>query len=450
MEATIDGSPLLLEYTPMQETVFLNSTAKYVICPAGRRSGKTKGACNYTIDLMLDLKDTNLLWCEVSYGQILAYFERYWLPILKQLNPALWHFDKQRRDLHIMSNTLSFRSSDRPDLIVGLGYKYVFMNEAGIQLFDNKEIWTQILSPMMLDFPDSRAFIFGTPRGLVGKDGKTNLFYEMYNKGLGKDPKYQSFKFTSYDNPLLKPSDVKELEEETPVRLRNQELFAEFLSISETQIFNPEWFGIVDIMPGPEYVYKKFISIDSAFSEKTSADESAATVWVKKWDGCFIITDCWHEQVSYPDLVTKIKAMIDTHDPDYVIVENKASGQSLIQTLRRDLSHVNVIKFPADGVAMGDKVTRAAACTSALESGKVSVLRGYWNNDLINQCTVFPLGDRDDIVDTISQGLLWAKLDTTSKDNKFVTRKIIHKNLPGIPTRPRLEMIRDHSIQGLR
>ena len=430
--ATVNNLPLELTYTKMQEQVYLNSTAKFTIVSAGRRSGKTAGAAQFLVETLLGSENKNFLWVEVSYGQILTYFDRYFLPLLRQLKPEVWSWNQQRRDLKILSNTLSFRSADRPDLLVGLGYSTIVMNEAGIQLYEYPSIWTQILSPMMLDDSESRAWLIGTPRGLVSKDGKENLFWQMFEKGQSKDsdPNYSSFKYTSYDNPFLDKESIKALEEEVPPLLRAQELFAEFINTSELQIFKPEWWQITDKMPAQHEIYKKYLSVDSAFSEKTSADESAITVWIKTWLGNFLCVDCWHGHLSYPDLVDKIKDLIKTHDPDNVVIENKASGQSLIQTMRNDLPEIGVVKYPPDGMRMPDKVSRATSITSYLESGKVSLLRAHWNKDLINQATIFPVGQYDDICDSISQALLYAKLNDPNK-NPFVTRKIVQSRLPG-------------------
>ena len=433
MNATIDGKPLSLTYTRMQEAIFLKTTQKYVIAACGRRSGKTHGAAQFMVETLLGVHDKKCIWVDVQYNQVVGYVETYFLPILHKLNPVLWNWQISRRELTILDNTISFRSSDRPDLLVGRGYWLAIMNEAGISLYKQPALWTQYVSPMLLDYKDSRCFFIGTPRGIVGRDGKDNVYYKMFLKGQSGsseyNPDYVSFKYSSYDNHLLSAEDIKKLEEETPPRIRLQELYGEFVSLSESCIFDPEWWTIVDDLPSEPNFFKRFISIDSAFSEKESNDESAMTVWIKTFGGDFICIDCWHDHASYPDLVTKAKEMIDLHNPDCVVVENKASGQSLIQTLRRDLG-TSVIAWPPEGVRMPDKVNRAASITTYLEQGKVKLLKSWWNKDLVNQCTVFPDGDRDDIVDTISQALWYGRM-TETKLNPFITHKIIDKPIGG-------------------
>ena len=411
---------LELEYTKIQETIFLNRTAKYVIASCGRRSGKTYGAAQYCVDLCLNTEiEHKILWCDVQYNQLLSYVDLYVMPILRRIPQSLWSWSVSRRELKILGSSISFRSSDRPDLLVGRGYSLAILNEAGLSLHENPTLWTQIILPMLLDYSDSRAFLIGTPRGIVGKDGKENIYFQMFKKGQGGDPKYQSFKYSTYENPKLKAEDIKELESEISPILRAQELYGEFVNQSELQIFNPEWWRICTELPAAPSVMKKFISIDSAFGTKSVNDESAATVWLKTFDGKFYCIDLWHGRVDYPTLVEKVKELMIKHSPDNLVIENKASGQSLVQTLRRDLD-IHIVAFDVDT----DKVTRASSITSYIESGNVFLLESYWNKDLINQATVFPLGNNDDIVDSVSQALLWAKM-LDSKISVAISRKIV-------------------------
>jgi hypothetical protein len=169
-QATLTNKPLELRYTSLQEQIFLRSIAKYVVGSCGRRSGKTFGAAQFLIDTMLN-KDTHdtYLWVDVAYRNILGYVDKYFLPSLLQLKPKLWSWKVSNRQIDILGNTLLLRSADRPDLLVGAGYKLVVLNEAGIILQEGRKLWQQIIAPMMLDYPDSRAFLIGTPRGKIGR-----------------------------------------------------------------------------------------------------------------------------------------------------------------------------------------------------------------------------------------------------------------------------------------
>ena len=156
------------------------------------------------------------------------------------------------------------------------------------------------------------------------------------------------------------------------------------------------------------------LSLDTAFSEKESADYSAATVWgyfrskdtedetkaPKVYDN-IILLDAWQDRVDFPDLRAKCKALIKKHDPDTVLIEKKASGQSLIQELRRQ--GIPVVAYTPDR----DKQARAYSVQSIFESDCVWAPAGKSFADMvIDQCAAFPTGAHDDLVDCTVQALI--------------------------------------------
>lgn len=409
--ATNDGQPYVIGRTPMQRAIRA-SKAKYKIISSGRRSGKTYGAADDIIQDCLTNTGKELLWVDVQYNQVLGYVEKYFLPKLRRLKSSYWDWQISRRNLHINGNLICFRSCDKPDNIVGNGFWRIVLNEAGIQLFDTPELWDQYIAPMMLDYPDSTATLIGTPRGTIDKNCNESMFYKMAQMGtknsLIYDQEYEYFKYSTYDNPRLPRKEIKKFEDSIHASLRAQEIYGEFIDQSASQIFNPAWWKYVDDieMPNKTQTQVKYLSIDTAFKDKAENDESACTSWVKTWDNKYYIDSLWHDRLDYPNLCRKIKELIIQHCVDYVLIEDKASGQSLIQTIKNDLPGVVVKAFDPGSK---DKVDRAAAITSMIESGRVFMKKAYWNRDIVNQATVFPLGNHDDIVDTISMALLHGK-----------------------------------------
>lgn len=431
-ELTINGEPLDLVYNGMQEEVYLNSTAPYVIASCGRRCGKTQGMAQYCMEVLTDTtKPHQILWVDIVYSTIQSYYERYFLPILKKLDSKYWNYNGQRKELTVVDNKLSFRSMDRPDLLLGLGYDLIVLNEAGVSLWEKPTLWTQILAPMTLDSDSCRVFFIGTPRGLVSKSGEDNLFYTMYKEGQSGNPQYKSFKYSSYDNPYLTAERIKKLEDEIPPMLRRQELYGDFLNLSELQIFNPEWWQYVKEFPEDKEfkIESIFISIDTAFSTKAINDESAATVWYKTRDSKYYCVDCWHDRLEYPALVEQIKLLAKKWEPHYLVIENKASGQSLVQTLKMDLT-IPVYPFEPNSEKLNDnydtdKISRAASITNIIEAGNVFLLKAEWNKYLVDQCTVFPLGSFDDIVDTISMALIHSRIREFNI-KQLISQKVVY------------------------
>lgn len=181
-------------------------------------------------------------------------------------------------------------------------------------------------------------------------------------------------------------------------------------------------------LPQFEYILQSY---DCAFTEKTTGDPTACTVWaVFTHEGSrnVMLIDAWDEHLSYPELraraikdwqteyggVNKDNPFNRARRPDRVLIEAKASGQSLLQDMR-------LAKVPAVGYnpGMADKVSRAhqAAPTLELEmiwipeSGKNRGHTVSWAQAFIKQLSKFPVAEHDDYVDTFTQAIIYLKND---------------------------------------
>jgi predicted phage terminase large subunit-like protein len=108
----------------------------------------------------------------------------------------------------------------------------------------------------------------------------------------------------------------------------------------------------------------------------------------------------YRERLPYPELRKHAKELYNEWRPDAVLIEKKASGQSLVQDLRQ--AGLMVIPYSPDR----DKTARAHAASPLLESGLVWYPDRKWALEVIEHCALFPAGDGADIVDTVTQALL--------------------------------------------
>lgn len=116
-------------------------------------------------------------------------------------------------------STLWFKSGDHPDRLVGEGLKGVVIDEAARCKVD---IWDYNIRPCLSDYKGWAIFI-STPRG-------HNWFYKLYQRGLNPlETSYQSFHYTSYDNPHLPEGEVDEAKGQLPDLAFRQEYLAEFI-----------------------------------------------------------------------------------------------------------------------------------------------------------------------------------------------------------------------------
>jgi len=95
--------------------------------------------------------------------------------------------------------------------------------------------------------------------------------------------------------------------------------------------------------------------------------------------------------------------------PAQILVEDQASGQSLIQELKYQAA-LPIIAVMVDR----DKLARAEAVTPIIEAGKVFLPESApWLNDYIDELAAFPTGVHDDAVDSTTQALNYLRHQLT-------------------------------------
>ena len=116
------------------------------------------------------------------------------------------------------------------------------------------------------------------------------------------------------------------------------------------------------------------------------------------------IADWWSRHLELHDCVNAIHSTAKTYG-DYrsrVIIENKASGKSINQELKRLFSgKLNLLLMNVKG----KKVDRLLAFQAAFQAGKVKLLKGHWNESLLAELTGFPNMPHDEAVDCLTMAL---------------------------------------------
>lgn len=141
---------------------------------------------------------------------------------------------------------------------------------------------------------------------------------------------------------------------------------------------------------------------DTAFKTKESNDFSVGLTYGVSNHGFYII-DRLKFKKPFNELKFEVRRWAYEHNPDVIVIEDKASGQSIIQELQTD-SKLPIVAFRPDR----DKGARAASCTSTIAAGNVYInKKTAWANDFLDNLAVFPNGMHDDDVDAFTMGLLY-------------------------------------------
>ena len=163
-----------------------------------------------------------------------------------------------------------------------------------------------------------------------------------------------------------------------------------------------EWFGRYDQR---EQVYKRIIqSWDTAIKGADHNDPSVCLTFGETDNGCDLL-DVLVARLEYPDLKRKVYRMAETFCPHAILVEDKGSGQQIIQDFRQES------KLPVIGIMPHkDKITRLSAVSAMIEAGRVRLPKyASWLSDFETEILQFPAAAHDDQVDGISQYLDWSR-----------------------------------------
>jgi len=143
---------------------------------------------------------------------------------------------------------------------------------------------------------------------------------------------------------------------------------------------------------------------DTAFKKTEQADYSVIMTMGMDAGGDIFILDILRGKYEFPELKRKainLNTLWRGRGLRGLYIEDKASGQSLIQELKA-ASGISVIPYKVST----DKVSRLNAVTPLIEGGRVHLPeRAPWLDDFMNECQAFPSGKNDDQVDTLTMGL---------------------------------------------
>jgi len=371
-----------IELTAPQGEIFQHP-ARWKCVVAGRRFGKSYLANTWLLNEALAAKDLLCYYVAPTYRQVK---EIAWL-MLKRLLPLGHVAAVNESELSVTfknESRIKLKGADNYDSLRGVGIDRLVMDEfADIA----EEAWNEVLRPAMADRQGHGLFI-GTPKGY-------NWAKRLYDKAQN-DPDWATWHFSSEEGGWIPPKELEAIRAEIGAVMFSQEHMAQFVDLA-SNIFRRDWWQYYREEPATHGCIQSW---DTAFKKGSENDYSVCTTWGLT-KNAYVLLDMWRGQVEFPELKRQVQALYAKHKPYAVIVEDKASGQSLIQELQKE-TVMPVFPVKVDS----DKITRANAATPIIEAGKVMLPNeAPWLFDFIEEMTAFPAGEHDDIVDSVVHGL---------------------------------------------
>jgi hypothetical protein len=184
----------------------LDSQSRFRVIMCGRRFGKSELS---QIEIISEaLKGNNVAYITPTYKLAKTFFEK----LIK-----IVQFEHNKSDLIIQfpnDGSVEFFTGERLDNLRGRKFHFVVVDEASF-IPNLEDGWLNSIRPTLTDYK-GRALFLSTPRG-------KNYFYQLYCK---QDQDWESFKFTTYDNPYIDADEVNDARRQLPEAVFEQEYMA--------------------------------------------------------------------------------------------------------------------------------------------------------------------------------------------------------------------------------
>lgn len=409
---------------PAQAAVF-NSPARFKVCVAGRRFGKSHLAA-YLLGMHAmmsekQLQDGRIVELTAEHG---VYYvaptqdqaKRIMWPKLRQLLGRAEQGGLIRNEntndgwLELINGRrIYIKGADNPDSLRGIGLSFVVLDEyADMKSF----VWEEILSDALADVEGEALFI-GTPKG-------KNHFYKLFMGALEKPTvnaqtgrpedwsDWEAFHFKSTDNPFLSEREQRRMMGgNRSFDTIRQEVEAEFIS-GGSKVLRPEWFEIVPKPPAEEG--SVYITVDLAGFKKADGrkilrtDESVVCI-TKVIDDVWYVLEIKHGHWDPREAAFQILTALRKYSGARLGIEQGMAHNAVLPYLSEYMREFSRYTTPEElhhnNTKKQDRI--AWAIQGRAERHRIKLIEGPWNDYFISQAADFPDPlSHDDALDALA------------------------------------------------
>jgi len=363
--------------------------SRFKVVDAGRRWGKTRLGVNECLDVAAN--GGRAWWVSPSYKTS----EVGWRPLRRIGHKIGAEVRKVDRQINLANGgSVTVRSADNPESLVGEGLDFVVMDECSLT---KEQAWFESLRPALSD-RQGRALFIGTPKG-------RNWFWRLWQRGQQGEEGWASWQFPTASNPYIPAKEIAAAKRDLPERLFLQEYMAEFLEDAGT-------------------VFRRVMAAATA-TEQHNAVEGHEYVMGVDWGKLadftvLVVLDATTNEVVYMDRFNQIDYQVQLgrletafikFEPVQIIAESNAMGEPLIEQLWYQGYPVQA--FQTTNASKADMVN---ALSLAFEKGEIQIpndpvligeLQAFEANRLPSGMIRYaaPEGMHDDTV--MALGLAW-------------------------------------------
>jgi hypothetical protein len=307
-----------------------NEPYKYYVLNIGRQFGKSLLAQNQILYWGFNKPNTKIGWVSPIFRQAKKVFQDIELAFA---NSKIIKTNASDLEIKLPTNTvIKFFSAERYDNIRGETFDYLVIDEFA---FIDENAWTEVLRATVL-VKGKKVLLISTPKG-------RNHFYNLFNLD-GVNSQYKSFKMTSYDNPIINPTEIDDARLTLPEHVFKQEYLAEFVDGGYNLFSNAVYknhnegrmfYAGVDLGRADDY------TVISVFNELGNQ------VYIERWRH-----DTWN------NIVDKVVKVINKYNATTMIEVNSVGDAIFEQIENKVYARANVKPFVTTSKSKQDAIEK--------------------------------------------------------------------------------------------
>ena len=384
---------LNIDLHPAQLEIF-NSTKRFKIVAAGRRFGKSYLSAWILLIKAIQSDSKDVFYIAPTFQQAKDIM---WA-MLKDLGKDLIAQAYENTAVLTLINgrKIYLKGSDRPETLRGVGLAYVVLDEYASM---KPQVWEQIIRPTLADVKGGALFI-GTPAG-------KHHFFDLY-KDAFEDDDWDSFQYTSTDNPFLPPEEIVAASKTMSSMSFRQEFEASF-ETNSGGIFKEDWFQVAEEPTEGHYVIAVdpagFESIEKERNLKRSRLDETAIAIVKIDRDKWWVKDILHGRWNVKECAKKILSSAMKVESATVGIETGSLRNAILPYLEDEMrtegKWVTIIELRHGGKKKTERITWALQ--GRMEHGQISFNDQRKWKTFLGQMNDFPNHlAHDDLLDALA------------------------------------------------
>ena len=377
---------------------FKDYTKTVIIC-AWRRVGKTYGAFQWILLMMIESPNSKGLWVDTIQANLKKYIQRYVTEILGKLFNTV-HVDYQSYIITFQNGSvLDMGSAERPENLEWFEYDYCVLNEAWI-ILKKEGLWKKTLRPMLMK---AQTKIVWTPKWKT-----EHLYYEL-SQLCDVDDDWKMYRYSCYDSPFIDQKELEKIKWSEASFIWLQEYMAQFVDVYENSIISSEWLRYYDTLDIRDFS-KLYMHSDTTHTWKTTSDYFCTTViWENDKDKNFYIIDFILQKM---DVETQARETIVLYSQYAERIEKMTYDEKANQWfwfwIKKLAKEEYGISLPIEEMKYpNDKIQHFSPHVPHFKANRVFLPSNHKHMNLAkNQLIAFPeKGINDDFVDGLSGAL---------------------------------------------